>query len=214
MRAPLAVGLLLFVLTGCAPGPYDPMAPYEVAPPQPAVAACNNPLHVPAANREFVWETVVDVVDDYFKIEHEEPVRLIGNTLTEGRLETFPQGSPTLLEPWRRDKAGRYEKIENTLQSMRRRAILRVVPAENGYWINVVVFKELEDVARPEHATAAAATFRYDDTLRRIANPVGEQQIDQGWIPQGRDVMLEQKIIAHLQNRLQVAMQPPVMQLR
>ncbi len=212
MRTFLALGLLL-VLTGCARRPQYGTAPYQAAP-EPGVAYCGNPLHVPVANHEFVWETVVDVVDNFFKIEYEEPVRLIGSTLTEGRLETFPQGSPTALEPWRRDKAGVYARMENTLQSMRRRAILRVVPAEDGYWINVVVFKELEDVARPERATAAAATFRYDDSLRRIANPVGEQQIVCGWIPQGRDVLLEQKIIARLQERFQVAAQPPMMQIR
>jgi hypothetical protein len=73
----------------------------------------------------------------------------------------------------------------------------------------VAVFKELEDVARPEHATAGAATFRYDDSLTRVANPVGGQEINRGWIPQGRDTALEQRIVAELQCRCnEVAVQP------
>ena len=71
----------------------------------------------------------------------------------------------------------------------------------------------VEDVRRPEHATAGAATFRYDATLTRVVDPISEQQIDQGWIPQGRDVPLEQRILGHLLARSAQAgpaMFPPV----
>jgi hypothetical protein len=211
MRTLPAIGLLLCVC-GCAgqlgypPIGYPPIVCPSAAPcqtgPVPAAVGASNPIHVANANYEFVWETAVDVMDDYFKIEREEPIRLIGSTLTEGQLETFPEGSPIVLEPWRRDAAGG-QRIENTLQSMRRRAVMRVIPGPDGYWINLAVYKELEDMAQPEHATAASATFRYDDSLRRVVNPVDEQQIVEGWIPQGRDVPLEQKILGHLQGRLQ-----------
>ena len=33
------------------------------------------------------------------------------------------------------------------------------------------MFKELENILTPEHATAGAATFRYDTTLTRVINP-------------------------------------------
>jgi hypothetical protein len=35
-------------------------------------------------------DPAVDAVDDYFRIEREERVRLIGGVLTEGRIDTFP----------------------------------------------------------------------------------------------------------------------------
>jgi len=143
----------------------------------------------------------VDVVDDYFAIEREEPVRLIGNTPTEGRLDTFPKVGATIFEPWLHDSANSSERIESTLQSIRRRAVVRVIPAEQGYWVDVAVYKELEDVVQPERSTAGAATFRYDDTLTRVATAVGEQEVSEGWIPQGRDTALEQRIIAQLQAR-------------
>jgi hypothetical protein len=156
-----------------------------------------------------VWETVIDVLDDYFRIGREEPVRQVGNVITEGRVETFPLVGATLLEPWHPDSVGLAERLECTLQSVRRWAVARVVPAEGGYWVEVAVLKELEDCARPEHTTAGAATIRYDDTLVRVVNPVGPQQITKGWVPQGRDVALEQRILGDLHARLGRALVPP-----
>jgi hypothetical protein len=109
--------------------------------------------------------------------------------------------SPTIFEPWRHDTVDSQQRVENTLQSMRRRAVVRVVPAQGGHWVDVQVFKELEDVVRPEQATAGAATFRYDSSLTRVANPIGAEQITKGWIAQGRDTALEQQIIGDLLNR-------------
>ncbi len=197
----LVAALTAIAMGGCAlpapePGCYGPILP-EHAPQLPY----QNPVFVPAADPLYVWETVVDVIDDYFRIEREEPLRVMGSTITEGRLETFPEVSPTVFEPWRQDVAGRYELMENTLQSMRRRASVRVAPTSGGYLVEVAVTKELEDLRRPERATAGAATFRYDSTLSRVVNPADESEQSQGWISQGRDTALEQKILGHIQSR-------------
>jgi hypothetical protein len=161
----------------------------------------NNPTVVPHGDPLHVWEQVVDVVDDYFPIEREDPVRLYGDTLTEGRIDTFPTVSRTILEPWRKDVVGREQVMESTLQSMRRRAVVRVVPGEPGYFIEVAVYKELEDILRPEQATSGTSTFRYDTSLTRVVNPIGAQAVSEGWIPQGRDPQLEQRILADIQQR-------------
>jgi hypothetical protein len=169
----------------------------------------NNPTLVPNQNRDLVFETVIDVVDDYFKIDRELPVRLEGDVLVEGQIETFPRGGSTLLEPWNRDAANFYEKLEGTLQSIRRRAFIRVIPVEAGFLVDVTVFKELEDVNRPEVGSASRApTLRNDDSLRRFVDPVGGQQASLGWIPLGRDAALEQEILGQLQSRL-AAFVPP-----
>ena len=52
-----------------------------------------NPVFIPIADPQCAWETVVGVVSAYFRVEHEEPVRLIGNTLTEGSITTFPRSA-------------------------------------------------------------------------------------------------------------------------
>ena len=47
----------------------------------------------------------------------------MGSTLTEGRIDTFPKPGATLLEPWDHDSADSYERLESTLQSIRRYAV-------------------------------------------------------------------------------------------
>ena len=160
-----------------------------------------NPTLVPFLAPFETWETVVDVVDDYFPIAREEPVRHIGDVLVEGRLDTRPVVGATLLEPWRRDSADMRERLESTLQTIRRHATVRVIPAQGGYWVEVIVYKELEDVVQPEQSTAGAATLSYDPPLTKITNPIIETPVDDGWIPLGRDPVLEQRILRHLVGR-------------
>ena len=193
----LAASFCLLASCGCTLEP-----PGTASATASSTVAFENPAFIPGTDYLRVWETVVDVVDDYFRIEREEPVRLVGNVLTEGRLDTFPEVSSTILEPWRRDSATSYDKVEATLQSMRRRAQVRVMPAEGGFWVDVAVYKELEDVFQPEQATAGRATFPTESTQVRIINPVGGQEVHQGWIPKGRDPNLEQLMICQLQSRL------------
>ena len=161
-----------------------------------------NPMFVPALDGELLWNQTVDAVDDYFRIEREERVRLIGGVLTEGRIDTFPITGSTLLEPWRRDSTPGYEKLHATLQSIRRRALVRVIPTEGGYLLEVAVQKELEDLDKPEHATAGGATLRHDGSLVRQEGASGRYSATLGWIPLGRDLTLEQRILADLRARL------------
>lgn len=199
----LAAGLsLLLAVAGCAINP-PPLAMLSTP-------LSENPACIPAADAEFFWDTLVDVVDDYFTIDREERVQQVGNVLTEGRIETFPEIGSTWLEPWRSDSVTAFAKSESTLQSIRRQALVRVVPSQGGYLVDVSVFKELEDVVRPDFATSGGATFRYDNSLDRTELPVGERLTTQGWIPQGRDAALEQRILCQLKGRLSVPVAPVV----
>ena len=156
MRNAVVAAVIVMALAGCSAGPEWTTPPG--CPPQPLrllrpwsrplgppVAVYANPIFVPVADPQCAWEQVVEVVDDYFRIEHEEPVRVVGNTLTEGTFTTVAEVSPTIFEPWRHDTVDPQQRIENTLQTMRRRAVVRVVPAQGGHWVEVQVFKELED---------------------------------------------------------------------
>ncbi len=195
MRCVVVLGLFLAVV-GCVAGP----APF----PQPGPwdgGRYDNPTLIVATDPFHVWETVVEVVGDYFAIAHEEPARRVDSVVTEGRLETLPELGATIFEPWRYDSVGLEERLESTLQTIRRRAVVRVMPGERGFWVEVAVFKELEDARRPSRATAGAATFRTDTSLVRIDSPVGEQPPTAGWIPLGRDEALEQRILGHLLTR-------------
>ncbi|NUP98524.1 MAG: hypothetical protein HUU35_01580 [Armatimonadetes bacterium] len=187
--------LALLAACGCAGAP---------APLPPPAVESENPALMPVADLDFLWNTTVDVVDDYFTIDREEPVRQLGDVLTEGRIDTFPEIGSTVFEPWRGDSANAYQRWESTLQSIRRQAIVRVVPASGGFLIDVAVFKELEDVPRPERSTVGAATLRHDNSLNQPTPIVGERLTSAGWIPVGRDMVLEQRILGQLKGRLGV----------
>jgi len=197
MRKFTAAVFGFLVVLGCAGGPIIPPSGFRTA-----TACYENPVLITACNQQFVWETVVDVVDDYFRIEHEEPVRQVSNILTEGRLVTFPEVGSTILEPWHHDSVGTYEKLECTLQSIRRMAVVKVMPGENGYWVEVAVFKELENVIKPGEADTGAAIFSYQSAVSGVSDPIQEQPINEGWIPRGRDTALEQRILGQLLARL------------
>ncbi|MGQ9504470.1 MAG: hypothetical protein ACUVQG_08300 [Thermogutta sp.] len=165
-----------------------------------------NPIFVRAKSPEVLWENLVDIIDDDFEIEKEEPVREFQTVLTSGRIETRPKIGATIFEPWHRDSPDRYARWEATLQSVRRWAEVRVEPRDGGYWLTVLVFKELEDVNQPLAATTSSATFRNDSSLTRVVSPIGEQQVNAGWIPTGRDTVLEQRLIEQIASRFGVAL--------
>ena len=167
--------------------------------------ASANPIIVPVTDHEFAWNQLVDTVDDYFRIAAEDRVRIVGGVFTEGRIETYPVIGATLLEPWRRDSASRFERIHSTLQPIRRRGEVRITPVAEGYSISVAVFKELEDVSRPEHATVGGVTHRHDGSLVRTEPTPDARPVTLGWIPQGRDLALEQRILEEIQGRLAVS---------
>ena len=187
----LRILFVLFAVTmsGCATTSW-----FNRGPVQPA----ENPLFVASTDREFLWNNLVDTIDDYFKVQREERVRLVGGVLTEGRIETFYAIGSSYLEPWRSESTPGYEKLHATLQTIRRRATVRVLPAPGGYLIDVNVDKELEDLDRPEQANAGASTLRHDGSLVRMGGPaLGGPQV-LGWIPLGRDASLEQRILLQL----------------
>jgi hypothetical protein len=198
-----AVLLCTWTIAGCNAWSPPSYVPPELAfgppPPQP------NPVLVTVMDRDLVWDQVVDVVDDYFRIQQEERVRLVGDLLTEGRLDTYPRGGSTIFEPWNGDSADLYERWESTLQSIRRTALVRIIPAEAGFLVDVQVNKELEDVSRPETGAISSTNttaLRNDAALRRVTNPLAGPPPTIGWIPQGRDTALEQEILTHIQARL------------
>ncbi|MFO0871326.1 MAG: hypothetical protein U0935_20575 [Pirellulales bacterium] len=168
----------------------------------PAKEAVPNPLFVPIVDRELLWNQLVDELDDYFRIAREQRVQDSGGVLTEGRIDTYPTVGATALEPWRRDSTPGFERLEATLQSIRRRCTARVIPREGGYFVEVQVLKELEDVSQPERSTVVGPTQRHDGSLVRgeTDTQTGPQTL--GWICIGRDVSLEQQILTELMARL------------
>jgi hypothetical protein len=165
-------------------------------------------ISVPVANDEWAWDQITDVVSDYFTITSEQRAQRGNELALEGRIETAPQGGATWLEPHRGDSVGAFNSWESTFQTIRRRAMVRVVPDAVGYTIEITVEKELEDLPHPERATAGAATFRNDGSL---PDDLAEDERNEGvsrtrtsprWISLGRDPALEQRMLADIHARL------------
>ena len=211
------------------PNPFAPLpegaviSPAGPLLPGPPASTPRNAVVIPPLDAEVVWTTLVDVAYDYFKVQSEQRVVFANGVPTEGRIDTYPQTGATVLEPWRGDSVGWNERWESTLQSIRRIGTMRLIPDPAGWRVEVEVEKELEYLSRPMRATAGGASFRNDDSLYRYGTPLptlGQAVGDQprpvaaptptaGWIPLGRDPLLEQRMLGKLLAKLGV---PPVAQ--
>lgn len=178
----MVLGSLL--LCGCA-------SPWLGAPPPVQVA---NPLPVAATNDEILWERTIDVLHEYhFQITRENRFSRV--------IETDYRAGSGLLEPWHHDSVGIENRLESTLQSVRRKVLVRVLPSEQGvgYLVSVEAFQEKEDLPGVAANSPGGATFQESTPLQRDLNLVVGQSSPSGWIAMGRDVALEQAILHSLQ---------------
>ena len=154
-----------------------------------------NPLSIPSADFETVWVACVTSLDDYFEIRDENR--------SQRKIVTEPRIGATLVEPWSGDSVGFRERLESTLQTMRRFAIVTVNPTATGtYAVKVEVYKELEDMTRPEKQSQGRAVFDNEYPVNRAREVVGPLPMANGWISRGRDPKLEAMILAKIQDKL------------
>jgi hypothetical protein len=175
---------------GCAVGPLqdNPM----LLGPRPT--GTENPVYLPngPASYNLVFTKVLDLVDDYF------PEIAYANRY-DGRIESFPRIAPGLGEPWKPGSPDFYQRTLATLQTIRHRAIVTISAADDGgFFVDVKVFKELEDIPAPTRATASAAAFRSESPLERQYEVIDETSFETAWIPIGRDLRLEQEILTRI----------------
>jgi hypothetical protein len=162
----------------------------------------NNPIFVEAQDHEFLWSVLVDVVDSHYPIAREMPIRLYGNVLTEGHLETKPQIGASLGEVWHADSVGMQERFDCTLQTIRRRVEVHVVPENGGFLIDVKVFKELEDNNQPLRAVSNVANLRFRDDVNDFADQIDINPSSAGWFIIERDTAAEDRLLQEIVYRL------------
>ena len=202
------VTIVTLLATGCQSLRNTPVAESGVLLQSPQQAGpvgidCTNPRFVPVTNQDWAWEQIIDVVDDYFRIDREHRVEQVGTVMTEGHIDTLWQVGATWMEPHRPDSAGWDNRWESTFQTIRRRAVVRVFPAQGGYLVDLTVFKELEDLPRPENSTSGAATLRHDNALpSRLDEKVSRTRFSENWIPLGRDCEVEQQMLIEIGERV------------
>ncbi len=154
-----------------------------------------NPLIVPTADFETVWKQTVFVLDDYFDIASEDRLAR--------RIETQPQTAATLIEPWFGDSVTIRDRLEASMQTLRRVAVVTVNPAQGGgYAVKVEVYKELEDMSKPDRQAAGRAAFLDNIPISRTYEIVGPYPLPLGWIRLGRDAQLESVILNRIRKGL------------
>jgi hypothetical protein len=160
-------------------------------------AAASNPAYVSLGAPDYatVFETCLDVLDDYFEIA-------LANRY-DGRIRTFPRVAPGIEQPWRPGSPDGAERFLCTLQSYAYACDVIIQPGETGgFQIFVTVNRYLEDLPRPIRATAGAAAFRSDNSVDRRYEVVDPNRPEAGWIPKGREPYLERTLLRRIEDRL------------
>lgn len=181
--------LLLLPLAGCSGMQVRGSAWGLNAPP------AGNPIFIAGRDEDEVWERLVDVVHNYFDIARENRL--------DGIIETKPKTGASLFEPWHHDTVGFRNRLESTLQSIRRRGFVHLTPSEGGFLVGVEVYKELEDVPNSGLVGAGAATFQQNNPLQRDLSLVVGQSVTPGWIVTGRDPAAEEVLLEAIRDEFE-----------
>lgn len=184
----LVVGVLCLAgCLGCAGG----MSSLRMAGVVPVKAP--NPLFVSTTNEDLLWERMVETLEDFqFSIRKENRQSRV--------IETDYKVGASVFEPWHSDSVGFSNRLESTLQSVRRRVVVTMIPSDQqpGYTVSVEAYKELEDLPGVAANSPGGATFLESKPLDRDLNLVVGQSAPSGWMWAGRDYRLEQSIVGQL----------------
>jgi hypothetical protein len=192
MQRTLWTAGLALALGGCASGPLQEN-PLLLQPER--LAARQNPVFLPLGPESYgmVYDKVLDIVDDYFEIDQ--------HSRYSGAITTVPKIAPGIGQPWKPGSPDCYQRLLASFQTIRHRAIVQIQAEENGgYFIDVKVFKELEDLSSPTRdiERRSMAAFRSEVPLERQFEIVDETTYEGNWIPVGRDYTLEQVILERI----------------
>ena len=156
-----------------------------------------NPVLIPLPKSDYgrVFETLLETLHDY-GFEIAEANRY------SGHIEAVPRIAPGVGQFFKPGSPDTYERLLATMQTYRHRVTIIIQPADpqgaehGGYFIEFIVRKELEDLARPVRSTIGSAAFRSENTVDRQTEVIDSTIYDPAWIFRGRDVSLEQELIA------------------
>ncbi len=190
-----STGVVLLASGGCASGPL--LDNPALIRPGPSVTV-ENPVYLPLGPPAYntVYEKLLDILDRYWEIADENRYG--------GRIVTIPRTEPGLERSLLPGSPSFEERLYATLQSIRYYAIAQIEVADDGgFFVDVKVYKELEDVPRPTRANAPVAAFRSDNTVVERQREVIETVTpESNWIPIGRDTKMEQAILQELKQCL------------
>jgi len=139
-----------------------------------------------------MWERSVAVLNNYhFMVARESKL--------EGIIETHYRAGSNMFEPWHPDSLGADNRLESSLQSIRRRAVIQFQnTSTDAVAISVRVEKEIEDVPGLAANYEGGASFPESDPLDRDLNQVLGQSTPSRWVSRGNDPALEAELIREI----------------
>jgi hypothetical protein len=174
---------------GCATGPLQEN-PLLVGGPR---IEQENPVYLPQSPWVYkqVFTKIQDILSDYFVIVEAQPY--------DGRIVTAHSIAPGCEQPWKPGSPDSYQRLLAFCQSIRHRAVVVITSAESGgYFVDVKVFKELEDLPNPTRSTSGNAGYRLESTVGQQFQLIEPETTNNSWIPIGRDCPLEQVILSRI----------------
>ena len=183
----LRVTIVAAVVTlgGCLSGPPTGNSPQGVS-----------AIQVSADKYDLMWERTVAILNNYhFMVARESKI--------EGVIETEYRAGSNLFEPWHHDSVGYANRLESTVQSIRRRAFVTFQQASPGLvTIAVRVDKEIEDVPGLAANYEGGATFSESQLLNRDLDQVVGQAGASRWLHRGTDPALEAELMHQIQSAI------------
>jgi hypothetical protein len=205
--ATVAPVTLVAFAAGCAQSPLldNPSIVPADGPNGVAAGNCENPILLyPGQDGGGIayaetFDRVLDVIDDYFRIQ--------SSNRYDGRIICEPTIAAGYEQPWKNGTPDARERLLVTNQSYRHRCEIKIREAEPaGYFVQVIVLKELKDQLVPSSPNSNLPIFGDAGTVDRdffvVVDPSATSPVanrGQRWIPKGRDVALEQMILRKLQ---------------
>src|SRR5689334_18003284 len=190
------IGSLCILATGCMSASILDI-PALIRPD--AAVTVQNPVWVPSLGIDgdayaMVFEKTLDILADYFEISY--------SNRYDGSIETFPSIAPGFERFFKPGSPDCYQRLEATLQTIRHRAQVFIQPAEDGgFFIKVMVYKELLDTPYPVRVLTGGAAFRSTTDVERQFEVIDPTVFEPGsWVPRGRDTELEQLILQRLKS--------------
>jgi hypothetical protein len=200
-RLPLAC-LLALLPAGCATGPLldNPLRLPGSNVPAPATEEPGVLIQPgPGWSYPELFDAILDAVDDYFPIAYANRY--------EGRILGEPTLAPGCEQPFRRGSPDLSERALASFQANRYRCEVRIKEAvPSGYFVQVIVRKELKDYPAPAGLFTGVPLFGDLSILGRdqflVVGPDATAPITDPtdrWIPKGREMAIEQAILEKLQ---------------
>jgi hypothetical protein len=163
----------------------------------PPVAAIGgaSAVQVSDSQRDPLWERAVMVLNrNHFQVARESKL--------EGIIETEYRGGSSVLEPWHPDSVGYANRLESSLQSIRRRVLINMASTGPGVMtVSIRADKELEDLPGLAANYEGGATFSENQPLQRDLDQVVGQAGPSRWLSIGRDPLLEHKLMSEIMGR-------------